>query len=162
MQFKAIYKIVLLFYPALFLYNFVIEIFFSRTRRNTSSSALSLAGQSNLSAQASQLATQSTPFPHTTQNSHHVPNFNQHNQQNFHQTNVNGKCLNVLTYYLLRTSLLIFKIFNWFNYKEKVLCKVYWASPIISMRLTWKRSHLTWHLGPITYIYHKIETLWHA
>ena len=26
------------------------------------------------------------------------------------------------------------------------LSKVYWPSPIISMRLKWKRSHLTWHL----------------
>ena len=28
--------------------------------------------------------------------------------------------------------------------------KVYWPNPAISMRLKWKLSHLTWHLGRIT------------
>ena len=28
-----------------------------------------------------------------------------------------------------------------------ILCKVYWPSSVISIRLKWKRRHLTWHLG---------------
>ena len=34
-------------------------------------------------------------------------------------------------------------------------------SPVISSRLKWKRIHITWHLRCITYISHKIATLWH-